>query len=141
MVLLEIMQLLHDLGIAWGVGGATIASIIMIKSGKNPEIAPLARKIMPSISKLMLLGLAFLGISGISLIFLISWPINPLILGIKHVIVIVLVINSIILGILNSKISSTKPSKESFKTMKKVKVSGMINLIFWYLITILSVIM
>ena len=50
MVLLEAAQLLHLVGIAWGVGGATIAAMVMMKAEKNPEAAPHIMKVMPGSS-------------------------------------------------------------------------------------------
>jgi hypothetical protein len=37
MVLTEAMWLLHFLGLAWGVGGATVAAILMAKADKDPQ--------------------------------------------------------------------------------------------------------
>ncbi len=78
MVALKTMQLLHDLGIAYGVAGVTINAILMIKSERDPESAPFIIKIMPTIFKLIWLGLVLLIISGLalSLTSLITWPLK-----------------------------------------------------------------
>lgn len=134
MALLQIINLLHLMGISWGVGGATIAAIIMIKAGKDKKLAPLMKEVMPAISKLMWLALILLGISGIMLVPLVTWPVDSTILTIKHIAVVALVINAVFMT-LNAK---KKPTKEN---QKMAKASGMIGLALWYIIVVLSVIM
>ncbi len=147
MALLEAMWLLHFIGIAWGVGGATISAILMAKADKNPEIAPLAMKVMPSISKLIWAAIILLIVSGIALAQLVTFPIDAAMLLIKHAVVAVLVLNGIILafGILPKmkKFAPTdgKPSAEFLKAKKSAKVAGMLGLFLWYVILVLSVMM
>jgi len=72
MVMLEIFNFLHFIGLAFGLGGATIANIISAKSAEDKEIASVTHKIMPPIIKLIWLGLILLIISGIALPFFIK---------------------------------------------------------------------
>lgn len=128
MVLLETLNLLHMIGIAWGVGGSTIGAILLAKAGKDRVAAPHLMKLMPPISKLIWLGIILLIASGIGLVPLVTWPMDPTILLIKHMAVIVLVVNGIILGLRG-------------KAKKDVRLNALIGLILWYLITVLSVVM
>lgn len=147
MGLLEITQLLHNIGIAWGVGGATIALILMIKSEKNPEIAPQIMKVMPAISKLIWIAIIFLIVSGIALTKLISWPIDLTVLAVKHIVVVILVLNGINLSFrILPKMErlvpkDEKPSEDFLKVRKNAKIAGIIGIASWYLILVLSVIM
>lgn len=147
MVLLEAMWLLHFIGISWGVGGATVAAILMMKSDKNPEIAPLAMKAMPAISKLMWIAIILLIVSGIALAQLVTWPIDTTMLLIKHVAVVILILNGLYLGFrILPKMkklapSGGKPSAEFLRAKKISRISGMIGLVLWYVIMILSVLM
>jgi len=124
---LELFNFLHFVGLAFGLGGATIATIISLKANKDKEIVNVLGKILPSIVNLIWLGLIFLVVSGIALPFFIKWPLNKEMLFIKHILVIFIVIFGIAIGIFSRK-----------KAMKETKIFSIINLILWYLITFLS---
>ena len=147
MDLLPLFQFMHYLGIAYGVGGATIAKIITTKADKNQELVPATMKILPSISKLIWLGLILLAISGVALIYLVKWPINRQLLLVKHVLVLWILIFGILISAKGSKLmklipkAKEKPSLEFLKTKKQMKVFSTINLILWYLVTIISVLL
>jgi len=144
MVMLEIFNFLHFIGLAFGLGGATIANIISAKSAEDKEIASVTHKIMPPIIKLIWLGLILLIISGIALPFFIKWPINKHLLIIKHVLVVWIIIFGISLGLLSKKMKNLapkpnkKPSESFLKSRKQMIFLGIINLILWYVVTILS---
>ena len=127
MMWLELFNFLHFVGLAFGLGGATIATIISLKANKDKEIVNVLGKILPSIVNLIWLGLIFLVVSGIALPFFIKWPLNKEMLFIKHILVIFIVIFGIAIGIFSRK-----------KAMKEVKIFSIINLILWYFVTFLS---
>src|SRR3989338_3058782 len=145
MAWLEIFSILHFIGIAWGVGGATAAAVISAKSDKDPEISHAAMRIMPSISKLIWLGLILLIISGIGISALSQWPIDKNMLLVKHVLVALIVVAGIILGINAKKMHALapkpkeKPSAKFLAAKKLLKAFSIINLILWYAVTIMSV--
>jgi len=144
MAWLELFNFLHFVGLAFGLGGATIATIISKKADKDKEVAVASTKLMPSISKLISLGLILLIVSGIALPFFITWPLNKEMLVVKHILVVFIVIFGMILGKNSKRISklapknNEKPSREFLKTKKKIKTFSMINLFLWYAVTILS---
>ena len=145
MVWLELFNLLHFVGIAWGLGGATAAAVISAKSERNPEISPAAMKIMPAISKLIWFGLILLIISGIGISFFVKWPIDKNMLLIKHVLVAWIVVIGIILGVNAKRMQALapkpkeKPSAQFLKAKRLMKAFSIINLILWYAVTIMSV--
>ncbi len=142
---LEIFNFMHFVGLAWGLGGATCAAIISSKSEKNKELGALSVKIMPAISKLIFIGLILLIISGIALPFYMTWPMNKNMLIIKHVLVVFIVLIGMFLGISSKKMAkfapkpNEKPSWNFLKTKRQIKVFSIINLILWYVVTLLSV--
>jgi uncharacterized membrane protein len=143
-MLLEIFNLLHLIGLAFGLGGATIAAIISTKAEKDKELAGAQMKLMPSISKLIMLGLLLLIISGIALPFYIKWPLDKQLLIIKHVLVVWIIIIGIFIGRRFKKMSrispvgKEKPKAEFLRAKKQVKILSIINLILWYAVTIMS---
>lgn len=145
MVALEIFNFLHFLGLAFGLGGATIASVISRKAEKDTDVGKASAKIMPSIVKFIWIGMLLLIISGIALPFFISWPLNTKMLIIKHVLVAWIVVIGIVIGTRMRKLKNLapvlreKPSSKFIKTQKQMKFFSTINLILWYLVTLLSV--
>jgi len=125
MVLYELFDFVHFLGLAFGLGGATIATIISAKAAKDKDVRKAAEKILPSISKLIMAGLLLLIISGIALPFFMKWPMNKPLLIIKHVLVVWMVIFGVMIG---TRIRKKKP----------IKALSIINLILWYAVTLMS---
>lgn len=125
MALLEIFNFLHFIGLAFGLGGATIATIISAKAAKDKQVAKVIGKIFPSVVKLIWVGLVLLIISGIALPFYVKWPLDKRLLIIKHILVFWIVVIGIIIGI------RTKRKKDS-------RGLGIINLILWYGVTLMS---
>jgi uncharacterized membrane protein len=144
MVMLELFNFLHFIGLVFGLGGATIATIISIKADKDKDIAKAFGKIIPTISKLIWIGLILLIISGIALPFYITWPLNKQLLIIKHVLVAWIVVIGISIGITAKKVSVLAPvGKENpsiyfLKIKKLMKSLSIINIILWYLVTLMS---
>ena len=144
MVLLELFNFIHFIGLAFGLGGATVASLISAKAEKDKEVSSAFIKIMPPISKLIMLGLILLIVSGIAITFLVTWPINYVNLIIKHVLVILIVVIGIITGVKSKKIMKLVPKKGGqislnfMKAKHQIKVLSIINLILWYAVTLLS---
>jgi len=125
MAALEIWNFIHFIGLVLGVGGATIANIMLRKAAKDKDVAKAMPKIMPPIVKLIWLGLILLIISGIALPFYIHWPMNKSLLIIKHILVVWIIIIGVILAILSAKKRNLLPLST-------------INLILWYLVTLMS---
>ncbi len=125
MVWLEIFNFMHFVGLAFGLGGATIASVISSKARKDKDVLKSVPKIMPSIVGLIWFGIILLIVSGIALPFFIKWPLNKNMLVIKHVLVAWIIIIGIAIGINSRK-------------KRDVRLLTKINLFLWYLVTLLS---
>ncbi len=125
MVWLELFNFLHFVGLAFGLGGATIAAVISSKAAKDKNIGKIMEKIMLPIVKLIWFGLILLIISGIALPFFVKWPLNKQLLIIKHILVAWIVVIGIII-------------RRRMKKGKQIKGLSMINLILWYVITLMS---
>ena len=65
MVMLEISNFLHFVGLALGLGGATIAVIISSKAERDADVGRAMMRIMPAISKVIGIGLVLLIVSGV----------------------------------------------------------------------------
>ena len=138
MVAIEIFNFLHFVGLAFGLGGATIATIISVKAGKDKDVGKAVMKIMPSISKLIWLGLILLIVSGVGISYFVNWPIDKQNLLIKHVLVAWIFVIGIFLMTRMKKIGKEKDEKKILKLRKQIKVLSIINLILWYVVTLLS---
>ncbi|MEK6859749.1 MAG: hypothetical protein AABX54_02940 [Nanoarchaeota archaeon] len=126
MVMLELINFFHFIGLSFGIGGATIATILSIKASKDKEIQKIQGKIMSPIVKLIWIGIFLLIVTGIALPFYVKWPLNTPLLIIKHIFVAWIIIIGIMIEIIS-------------KRRKNPKILSIINLILWYLVTLLSV--
>tara|TARA_Y100000310_G_C20651084_1_gene799506 strand:- start:1463 stop:1849 length:387 start_codon:yes stop_codon:yes gene_type:complete len=125
MVWLEVFNFIHFIGLAFGLGGATIATIISSKADKDSEVRKAMNRIMPSISKLIGLGIFLLIISGIFISFLVKWPLNKNLTILKHVLVVWIIVIGIIIG-------------KRIRKRKDIRGLSKINLILWYAVTLMS---
>ncbi|MFW9822211.1 MAG: hypothetical protein ACFFE4_04720 [Candidatus Thorarchaeota archaeon] len=152
-ITLQIFVILHLISLSWGVGGATLSFLFNIISSKKPEMKPHISNIMPYLSKLVMVGLIVLGISGIGVQsvlgsenFFSYWIDYPLSIA-KFVLTLLLVtIGILLVAKFAPKMDrlapkGEPPSKEFLKTRKIVMICGTINFILWYIILILAVIM
>ncbi|HDZ19006.1 MAG TPA: hypothetical protein ENH75_11975, partial [archaeon] len=62
---LQLFQILHLVGLSWGVGVATFGLLLNLISKRNPEIAPHVSKIMPYVAPFIFIALIILGVTGI----------------------------------------------------------------------------
>lgn len=139
-----IISLAHTLGIALGIGGATIANVINIKSERNPELAPAAMRLLQPISKVIWVGVILMFITHI--IELILSP-DILILWIKFLVILLILAGGITItfGFLPKllKLAPTPPAKPSadFISLKaKLKILSLSLLVLWYTDLVLTVI-
>lgn len=144
-ILLLSNKLAHDIGIALGLGGATIAFIISRRADRNPKSASVIMPLIQSISKLIWLGLLLLIVSGVGLMLTVKWPMNSTLLAIKHVLVVFIIINGIYLGKAGKKlavlVSLGREDSRIGVIKKRVRFVSIFNMFLWYLVIILSVIL
>ena len=142
----ELMYILHYIGIAWGVGGATFATILNAKAGKDKALAPLVSKMMKPISVLMQISIVLLIVSGVILKRVVEWPIDGEIYMSKIILFMVLLVVVIVMITLSTKIKKltedqNQEEEKILKLKKAVKVFSIISLILWYVILVVSVLM
>ena len=124
--------------------------IITIKALKNPAMAPHFMGLIKTIAKLIWAGIILLIISGIAYPYVMPsyWSYEySTVMMVKHVFVVLLIILTIaMLFVIVPKIvkiapkEGEKPSKKFMTTKNYQRIVGLIIIILWYLIIILSVI-
>ena len=135
-----INNLSHEIGIALGVGGATIAFILSRKAEKEPKSAPVLGKAINLISKFIFIGLLLLVVSGIGLMFTVSWPMNRQLLIAKHVLVVLIFLNGIYLSRTSKRVEQLKGTSKFDEVKRRMKKIGAFNLFLWYAVTVISVV-
>lgn len=140
----EIFRLMHLFGLAFGVGAVTVNLILMMKSRSNKEFAPVFMKASKSIATLVFLGLILLTLSGIGFAAL-GYPEKQLLL-VKHVLIAVLWGNGLfVVFSLSPKLTKLAPkpgqppTQEFLSIQRQVQVMGILGIILWYTITVMSV--
>ena len=140
----------HIVFLAWGLGGATVAVLIALRGEKEPALMPSAMKLVEPISKLIWIAIIGLAVTGIimSAMGYGKGYFDENILAVKHIAVIALVINGLIITLkLLPKLKklapapASKPAPEFFKARKQMQLGSAISLFLWYLITAISVAM
>ncbi|MCK5254063.1 MAG: hypothetical protein KAQ96_13980 [Thermoplasmata archaeon] len=140
----DFLQMLHVLALAWGLGGVTVNVILMMKAEKNPEIAPVVMGLAPSVAKLIWVAIVLLIISGVGLAIEGADYLDGTILLVKHALVAVMVFGGLILlFVMMPKMQAFAPkggppSAEFLAVKKKVQGIGMMNVILWYAIFVIS---
>ena len=140
----DILQIIHMLGLAWGLGAVTVNMILMMNAEKNPETAPVIMGLAPKVGKLIWIALGLLAISGIGLAFEGVDYIDRTLLIVKIALVAVLVVGGLVLlFVMLPKMQGlapkgAPPSAEFLSLKKKVMGLGMLNVILWYAIFVLS---
>lgn len=150
--LIQLFQILHLVGLTWGVGVATFGLLLNVISKRNPDLAPHVSKIMPYVAPFIFIALIILGVTGIirQVLFAINsvnyYVTNPLII-VKQIVVGLLVANGIFLAaklapkLQNLAPKGGPPSVEFVQARKMAMISSYLNVIMWYAIVVLSVIM
>ncbi|MFT5179703.1 MAG: putative membrane protein [Candidatus Paceibacteria bacterium] len=131
--------ILHLLGFAIGVGGATFTDILFFKFLKDFKISPAEDKILKVMSQVIWVGLLFLIISGIGLYIPNMEALNH---SSKFLVKVVVVGIIVLNGVLLNLVVSPKLIKISFKgtglvnslqrTRKIAFASGAISFVSWY---------
>lgn len=146
----QIVHFLHLVFIIWGVGGATISTLLMIKAEKEPALMPAAMKFLGSIAKLIWIAIFGLIITGIISAAMGAGKgyYDPTILAIKHIVVALIIIfgANISLRLVPklrklSPAPGSAPTPEFLKTKMHMKIEAAFSLVLWYVVVALSVIM
>jgi len=74
MNLYELALVFHLLGVAFGLGGATVSDVLFIKSLKDEKITPTERRLLDGASDVIWVGIVILLISG-SYMFWANWDV------------------------------------------------------------------
>lgn len=138
---------LHLLGVALGIGGATIADILFFRFLKNYRISKGEKAILETCSKLLWLALLILFITGIGLFFLDSE--NLLTNGkfqMKMIALGIIFVNGIALNMIVTpwllKIPFDAPSKTMTSKVRLMRhlsfMLGAVSFVSWYFIFCIS---
>jgi putative copper export protein len=138
------LLMIHALGLAWGVGGATVNTILVMKADKNPEIAPVVMSLVPSVAKLIWVAIMLLIVSGLGLSLELADYFDSQVLLVKHVIIAVMVVIGLVMIVVfmpkmqQMAPKGGPPSAEFLALKKKVQAMGMLNFFLWYAIFVMS---
>jgi uncharacterized membrane protein len=131
-------------GIALGVGGVTMSTILSAKAEKDKDMAKVIMKNMSTFSKVIWLGFILLVISGFGLVSSVKWPLDTGLLLAKHLVILLLFIVGVAIFFTQRRMRKHAPSgkelsKEFISAKKRMKALGTVSLILWYLVVAVSV--
>jgi uncharacterized membrane protein len=140
----DFILMIHVLGLGWGLGAVTVNMILMMKAEKNPEIAPVVMGLAPSVAKLIWVAIILLVISGVGLAIEGADDIDRTVMAVKHSLVVAMVIIGLFMIFRMmpkmQKLAPTggPPSGDFLALKKKLQALGMINVVLWYVIFVIS---
>ena len=142
MNLYELALAVHILGVALGLGGATVSDVLFIKSLKDEEITPKEKSFLDGASSVIWVGIGILLLSG-AVMFWLNWDVlsqQPRMLA--HVsIAAVIIINGLWVNFsIFPKITRWSQIKErnqkfvpEYRRIRKIAfIGGAISLTSWY---------
>ncbi|MFW9965391.1 MAG: hypothetical protein ACFFCX_17595 [Candidatus Sifarchaeia archaeon] len=146
MDLWQIITLVHIIGIALGVGGASIKLVLFMKSYYNKNFTPAYTVVAEPISQLIFLGMILLTVSGIGYA-LVGYPEGSSLL-VKHVLVVLLwVVGPLISKVYGPRFitlapkPSESPTSEFLQVRKQLLVLEVLGTVCFYAVSIIGIIM
>lgn len=104
-----LLYLTHLLGLALGLGAATVKLILLLKAKADPEFVPAFLKVVRLITKPIILGLILLTLSGAARAFL-GYPLRPLLIFKIVLVVAIWAIGPIIDNVVEPKFQRLAPA-------------------------------
>lgn len=139
-------KLLHLIALGWGLGGSTVSAILMKRTEKDPSLIQQVARFHETLSKVVWGGIILLIISGILLAISPEASFTPYALGLKHLLVVVVVFDGLYFtfrGMPQMRRLAPKigpPGKEYRKAYSHMKKVGILSMLSWYAIVVISAI-
>lgn len=144
-----LLVIAHIIGIAWGVGAATLGDVLFFKALKNNKFTSGDFKILELASTMVWVGLAILFLSGFG--FFLNFRlqgaagffIDDMRVWAKLLIVLIIFINGLVLHwkvfpILKENLDKSLKNKHFFNRIPIVFTSGAISATSWYSVLVLG---
>lgn len=119
----DILLLMHLFGLALGVGSATVKLVLLFKCRSNPEFVSTFKKVSKPITKILIIGLVLLTISGISWLIR-GYSLYPF-LTLKVILVaVVWILGPVIDNVVEPKYFKLAPSTGEKPSVEFIKVQN-----------------
>jgi len=138
----EFALVFHLIGVAFGLGGATVSDVLFLKSLKDEKITPTEKSLLEGASLVIWIGIAILLVSG-AVMFWLNWDVLSQQSRMQaHVsIALVIILNGLFLNFfISPKISYWSQEKEKnkkfvpeYRSIRKTAfMSGAVSITSWY---------
>jgi hypothetical protein len=140
----SILFIIHVFGLALGVGAATTKLSLLLKCKVDNNFVPLYIKVTRPITRLIIVGLVLLTLSGISWIFM-GISFTPLLLVKVTLVALVWVLGPIIDNVVEPRFEELapapdeNPTPEYLRAQKKYLLLEVIATALFYIITVMGV--
>ncbi|UCF64510.1 MAG: hypothetical protein JSW33_01390 [bacterium] len=141
-----VLSLVHLFGLAFGVGAATVKITLLLKSNSNPEFVPTYLQVMRPITRIIILGLALLTLSGIGWILL-GTSFTPLFIVKIILVFAVWVLGPIIDNVMEPAFKKlapqpgTAPTPDFLRAQKRLLVFEILATLLFYIIIVMGVLL
>jgi hypothetical protein len=137
-----LINLLHILGVALGVGGATVSDFLFFRSLRDRKISPDEFALLQATSRIVMVGIVLLVFSGVGLLWLRYVGVGTLpssgTFYAKMTMVLVIVVNGIVFHrfafpILRRAVGhDLSQTPEFYDNLSRLSVIGAISIVSWY---------
>ncbi|HLD02658.1 MAG TPA: hypothetical protein VJC07_03095 [Candidatus Nanoarchaeia archaeon] len=139
----DIFLIIHILGAMLGIGSATIADYLHLKSLKNHRLERTLLGIYPLLSGLIIAGLLVLVASGFILVWMKPELLQSSLFRLKMFLVLVLMVNGYFLRTyvyphFKKDVLHNHPKEDARSLMYSSSITGSISIVSWYTIFILA---
>lgn len=138
----SLLSWMHLMGLALGMGAATVKFLLLLRCGADPTLTPAYLKVARPITQLIIAGLVLLTLSGIGWLLL-GYDFTPLL-----VVKVILVVALWILGPMIDKVFEPRfrqlapeagtPGSDSFRQARSryVAIEALATLLFYVIVTV-----
>jgi hypothetical protein len=141
-----ILTLTHLLGLALGVGAATVKLVLLTRCNSNPEFVSCYIKVSKPITRIIILGLILLSLSGIGWIVL-GTLFTPLFIVKLALVLVIWVVGPVIDNVFEPKFMKLAPepgkkaTPEFIQIQKKLLILEILATSLFYAITVIGVLL
>jgi len=141
-----VLSLIHLFGLAFGVGAATVKVALLLRSNSHPEFVPTYLQVMRPITRILILGLVLLTLSGIGWILL-GTSFTPLFIVKIGLVLAIWVIGPVIDNVVepafkkSAPAAGEKPSTEFLRISKKLLILEILATLLFYVVIFMGILL
>lgn len=116
-----LLSFAHLLGMALGVGAATVKTVLLLKATADPALLPVYAKVARPVTKTIILGLMLLALSGITWLVQ-GYSFTPLMVTKSVLVGLILVVGPLIDNVVEPRLTRLMPAPGQQRSPEFIRV-------------------